>query len=197
MPTVEAARPVSRPDVLWAALLCAAVFTVGFAVANAAVDPDWARRVGTGPLDALAGEHSPLAVARGVLARNLPALALLYSGVLTLGLSTLLGLGVVSAYVGATFKVGSTTSGLVALLGQTAVYGVPEMLAMVTAAAAGLYPVVRTARSLWSRGGADAAHQAAWVTYARAVPGSLLILLAATAILVVAAVLEAWVVTAR
>jgi hypothetical protein len=121
-----------------------------------------------------------------ILARNLGAAALLYSGVLTGGLSSGVSLAVLSAYVGATAKVGVLNVGAGPVLGSAGWYAGPELLGCLVAAAAGLLPVTAALRARRSGSGGAPVRR-----YLAALPASLRLFAAAVVLLLVAAGLEA------
>lgn len=119
-------------------LIMAAIAIFGYA----AVDVSWikdAKDMGNSPLygtDFLQ-----------ILGRNLGAALVLYSGVVTLGLTTLLGSGILALYIGATMSLGMNSAGS-NLLGDVIWYVPFEFLGLVMAATAGFQPVAGLARSL-------------------------------------------------
>lgn len=83
-----------------------------------------------------------------ILGRNLGAALVLYSGVVTLGLTTVIGSGVLALYVGATMSLGLHSVGGSALLGDVIWYVPFEFLGLVMAATAGLQPTAALASRL-------------------------------------------------
>lgn len=167
-------RPL--PALGWAGATAAAVFAAGLLVGWWSVLEAPAAPPGT-PADA------PGWTLGTILARNLGAAALLYSGVLTCGLSTAVSLAVLSAYVGATAKVGVLNVGAGAVLGSAGWYAGPEFLGCLVAAAAGLHPAATALRARSS--GAPVRR------YLAALPVSLGLFAAAVVLLLVAAGVEA------
>ncbi|UVJ40128.1 hypothetical protein [Arthrobacter sp. CJ23] len=77
-----------------------------------------------------------------ILVRNLGAALVLYSGVVTLGLTTLVGCGVLALYIGATMSLGMHSTGGSNLVNDVIWYVPFEFLGLVMAATAGFQPVV-------------------------------------------------------
>jgi len=168
-----------RPALGWAGAAAAAVFVAGLLVGWSSV----AQTPAAPPGDSAAGAPWTLGA---ILARNLGAAALLYSGVLTCGLSSGVSLAVLSAYVGATAKVGVLNVGAGAVLGSAGWYAGPELLGCLAAAAAGLHPVTAALRA-----GPSGSAGARVRRYLAALPGSLCLFAAAVVLLLVAAGVEA------
>nr|WP_255672818.1 stage II sporulation protein M [Glycomyces amatae] len=122
----------------------------------------------------------------GIVGQNLGAAMLLYSGVVTLGVSSLLGLGMTSAYVGATMAVAVGNAGWGEVLGTAWVYAPIEFGGCVVAAAAGLYPVL----SVIGRVFAAEERLALFGTYVRGLVDSLKLLAVAVAMILLAGLIE-------
>ncbi|GAB3564397.1 hypothetical protein GCM10027405_20440 [Arthrobacter alkaliphilus] len=120
-------------------LAMAAIAIFGYS----AVDVSWirdAREMGGSPLY---GKDFPQ-----ILGRNIGAALVLYSGVATLGLTTLLGAGILALYVGATVSLGVHSVGSAGLVADVIWYVPFEFLGLVMAATAGFQPVAGLARRL-------------------------------------------------
>lgn len=118
----------------------AGMATIAWA-AYAALDVSWIA-------DNRAFEKSPL-FSGGfdqILVRNAGAALVLYSGVLTLGLTTLVAAGILALYVGATVSLGVHSVGVVQLLADVVWYVPLELGGLVLAATAGLQPAAGAAR---------------------------------------------------
>ncbi|WP_144662416.1 hypothetical protein [Paenarthrobacter nicotinovorans] len=76
-----------------------------------------------------------------ILARNVGAALFLFSGVVTLGATTLIGSAVLALYVGATVSLGTHSVGQGQLLTDVIWYVPFEFLGLILAATAGLQPV--------------------------------------------------------
>lgn len=167
-------------------LLASFVAGIGSVLGFRAIDPVWAAESlgeGKGAL----GELGFLEI----LVRNTSAALLLYSGVITLGLSTLGVLTMTSVYVGATMSVGVTNSGLGGLIGDTGAYLPFELIGMLAAAAAGLFPLVR---ALLPRRGPN---QGIGSCYLGSLAASLRLLAVALGLVLVGAVIEAALLSTR
>lgn len=108
-----------------------------------AVDTSWirdARNMGGSPLFGQDFLH--------ILTRNVGAALVLYSGVATLGLTTLLGAGILALYVGATVSLGVHSVGGGSLVADVIWYVPFEFLGLVMAATAGFQPAAGLARRL-------------------------------------------------
>lgn len=121
-----------------------------------------------------------------ILTRNLGAIALMYSGVATAGILSVVTLASVSLYIGATAKIGTLTSGAGALAADVGLYAPVEFLGCLLAAAAGLYPVVSAFTP-----SSQAIHGGPVHAYLRAVPRSLLLFALGGLLILLGAGLEA------
>lgn len=128
-----------------------------------------------------------------ILVRNISAIMLLYSGVLTLGVTSLLGLTFVSAYVGATLSVVVHNVGVWSMLSLSGLYAPLEFLGCVVAAAAGLYPAFALAGRVFVGEGQIAVIG----TYVGSIGTSLKVFAAGVTLIVVAAAIEATVIAMR
>jgi uncharacterized membrane protein SpoIIM required for sporulation len=126
---------------------------------------------------------------RGILSRNIPAALLVYSGVSTLGFSTIIALLALGGFVGATFATAVATIGVRAAAGSIIAYAPVEMLGLLLAAVAGLTPIT----AVLSRG----AHESRANSYVGSLSRSLRILCVAIFILAVAGALESLVISSR
>lgn len=122
----------------------------------------------------------------GIVGQNLGAAMLLYSGVVTLGISSLLGLGMTSAFVGATMAVAVDNSGWGEVAGTAWAYAPIEFGGCVVAAAAGLYPVLSVIRKVF----AAEERLALFSTYVRGLVDSLKLLALAVAMILLAGLVE-------
>ena len=180
-------RITRNRSLLVAVLASLVVFAAGFALGFGSIGRGWAQSsLGAGGATNAVFGSSVFAI----LAQNLIAVMFLYSGVLTFGLTSVLSIGMVSIYVGATMAVGVTNSGWTQMAGATGVYALLEFAGCILAAAAGLYP-----------GCAFLAHvvkdDAAFGRYLDAVATSLKILGCAVALILTAAAIEAVVIAIR
>jgi uncharacterized membrane protein SpoIIM required for sporulation len=163
------------------------IFLTGAALGYSSIGRAWAER------SLIGVPAGPRPGGLDILVQNISVLMLLYSGVLTLGLTSLLGMVMVAAFVGATMAVGVSNSGIRQLAVETAAYAPMEFAGLVVAAAAGLYPVIAMAGRVF----ADEARLELLGTYLRALRTSLKILACATGLIVVAAVVESVVLAVR
>jgi len=85
-----------------------------------------------------------------ILGRNLSVLLLMFSGACTLGFSTVLGLGLLSTYVGATFGVAAANVGVADALSSVMLYAPVEFAGLLLAATAGLMPVTALVRAAFA-----------------------------------------------
>ena len=81
-----------------------------------------------------------------ILMRNAGAALVLYSGVVTLGLTTLVAGGILALYVGATVSLGVHSIGVAQLASDVALYVPLEFGGLVLAATAGLQPACGAVR---------------------------------------------------
>lgn len=189
---------MARSSLWWRLVIAgacsAAISAAGFWVSYTAIDEDWVRRFNTGPLAGSAAGDDSVAVVMFILAQNFATLAFLYSGVITAGLTSVIGLGMVAGFVGATFKVGVLASGLTPLLLETGLYLPLEFGACLVAGAAGLYPLVcAVSRALDGAPGTVKVLRA----YVGAATVSLAMLGVATALLLVGALVETLLIVRR
>jgi hypothetical protein len=183
-------RKIARNQPLLGALLASLlIFGAGVTLGYTSISADWAARSMTG------GARSPILGGSflAILVQNATALMFLYSGVLTLGLTSVLGMGMVSAYIGATAAVGIHNVGTGQMLSDTGAYAFLEFGGCVVAAAAGLYPMVTVGIRLFREGAGTAVFGA----YLDAVYTSLKILASAGALVVAAAAIEATAIALR
>jgi len=124
-----------------------------------------------------------------ILWRNLGAAMMLYSGVCTVGVSTVIGGLLLGGYVGATWAAAVSAVGAASAGGSIVWYAPLEMLGLVLAAVAGLMPVV----AMLGRPPTTPRLRA----YSDALPTSLRMLAIAVAVLVAAAFLETLVIGSR
>ncbi|MFE2527579.1 stage II sporulation protein M [Streptomyces sp. NPDC059382] len=130
-----------------------------------------------------------------ILLRNVGAAMLMFSGVLTAGFSTVVALGLMAAYIGATFGSASHTVGFQEALGSIVFYAPLEFLGLLFAATAGMLPMVAgVANAL--RGSTEDGRSPLRV-YAESLALSLKTLGIAVAVILVAALVESAVIAAR
>lgn len=140
---VRAVRTVLRSVPSGLLLSTAAGLAIIACAAYAALDVSWIA-------DNSAFEKSPL-FSGGfgqILLRNLGAALVLYSGVVTLGLTTLVAGGILALYVGATVSLGVHSIGVAQLLADVVWYVPLEFGGLVLAATAGLQPATGAARMI-------------------------------------------------
>ncbi|GAA1765721.1 hypothetical protein GCM10009767_25470 [Kocuria aegyptia] len=187
MPTDTRTPPrddrAARRALGWAAAAATAIFVAGFLVGYGSISQV------PGPLQATAGAGQDHDGSFGsILVRNLGAAALLYGGVLTGGLLTGTSLALLSAYVGATAKIGVLNVGAAAVAGAAGWYAGLEFLGCLVAAAAGLHPL---AAALTGR------RHGLLRTYLTALPASLGVFALAVVLLLAAAGIEAVLIARR
>ena len=97
-------------------------------------------------MHSLAGDLEAVLVTDGsfgaILARNLGAVAFLYSGVATLGLGSLIAIPLVALHLGMSLALTTSAWGLEVVYKQVALYAPFGFAGVVLGSAAGLYPVV-------------------------------------------------------
>ncbi|UUN27775.1 stage II sporulation protein M [Streptomyces sp. FIT100] len=130
-----------------------------------------------------------------IVLRNTGAAMLLFSGALTAGFSTVVALGLMAVYIGATFGAAARTAGFQEALGSIVLYAPLEFLGLLLAATAGMLPVVSgVANALHSSAEDDRSPLRA---YAESLALSLKTLGVAVAVILVAALVESVVIAAR
>lgn len=127
-----------------------------------------------------------------ILSTNLGTAAFLYSGVATVGLTSVVGIGMVAVFVGATMKVGVVVGGWGGLASDVGIYAPVEFLGFVLIGAAGIFPIAATALP-----GRGAEHLGLRVRYLNGVGGSLKFLGVGIGLVLAAAILEAGVIALR
>jgi len=132
-------------------------------------------------------DDAAAALALSILARNLGIVLLLFSGVVTAGVSTVMGFGLVSIYIGATFGAAAANVGAAAALGSIVTYAPVEFAAFLIAAAAGLLPIASVGSGALPGGDRGPGGLQA---YLRPLPVALRLLGTAAALLILAALLE-------
>ncbi len=171
---------------LAAALASLAVFTAGATVGYIALaDVELFARA--------TAESEPAMSPWAILGQNLGAILFMFSGAVTFGLTTLVGLAMLSAYVGATMAVGIGNVGLARLVSDTGMYAPIEFLGCLVAAAAGLYPAFTVIGAVF----ADRERPQLLHSYLNSLYGSLKIFALAAALIVSAAAIEAIVLAIR
>lgn len=126
-----------------------------------------------------------------IVARNIPLAMLMFAGVVTLGLTTLVSTAVLSLYVGATLGAASGNVGLASALWSIAAYAPLEFAGFLVASYAGLRPVVGAVRR-------SVVHEAgALAAYLDAARGAVTTLAVGLALLLAGAAVEALVIQGR
>ena len=128
---------LSRRGLLAAFAASSALFLCGAVVGYSSITTEWAR-ASLGSVEDVPLFGSSFAA---IFVQNISVVLFLFSGVLTLGLTSLVSLTMMSIYVGATMSVATTNGGVAAVLSDTGSYIGLEFLGMVLAATAGLCPV--------------------------------------------------------
>lgn len=121
----------------WLLLSISAFMIIVAAFAYSSLDVTWiedSRNNGGSSL--FNGDFGP------ILVRNLGAALLLYSGVLTFGLTTLFAAAILGLYVGATVSLGVHSVGTAGIIADVVWYVPFEFLGLIMAATAGLQPAV-------------------------------------------------------
>ena len=191
MAIAHTVKPARSKAVLAALLASLAIFVAGAVLGYSSISHRWAAESlsqGNGAAGAGPG-GSPVAI----LVRNLGAIMLLYSGAVTLGVTSVLGLAMVSAYVGATMSVAVSNAGAWQVLGGSGGYAAIEFSACILAATAGLYPVFAATGRIF----ATEVRTHAVGAYLEAVGTSLRIFGCAAVLVLVAATIESIVIVSR
>jgi uncharacterized membrane protein SpoIIM required for sporulation len=132
-----------------------------------------------------------------ILARNGLTLCLLFSGVMSGGLTTLIAWPLVSVFIGSTMRLSESMIGLDSVLGAIWPYAPLEFLALAVAAGAGLLPVTNAIRASLADPKPGAPVRSPFQAYLGVFPLSLRMLLVSGTILLIAAAIEATVVAAQ
>jgi uncharacterized membrane protein SpoIIM required for sporulation len=185
-----AVRAAGKKSLLAAFLGSLLIFGSGAALGYTSISSDWAARSLTA-----GGAENPIFGGSfwTILIQNISAAMFLYSGVLTLGLTSVLAMGMVSAYIGATVAVGVHNVGPGQILGDTGTYVFLEFGGCIVAAAAGLYPFMVAVGAIVK----DGATTAVFSAYLRAVHTSLKMFACAISLILIAAAIEATVIALR
>ncbi|MGW8954718.1 stage II sporulation protein M [Streptomyces sp. NPDC055709] len=130
-----------------------------------------------------------------IVLRNTGAAMLMFSGVLTGGFSTVVALGLMAAYIGATFGAAAHTAGFQQALGSIVLYAPLEFLGLLFAATAGLLPVVAGVASALHWGAEDG--RSPLRAYVESLALSFKCLGLAIAVILIAALVESTVIAAR
>jgi uncharacterized membrane protein SpoIIM required for sporulation len=173
-------RPLLATTMTLSLALMLAGFVAGFQTNLAA---------GAEPLQVLpAGRsHTWLSAPGQILLVNVPALCLVFSGVITGALTTLIAWPLTVVYIGATMRIGQEQLGVPEVVSSIWLYAPVEFLALLLAAGAGLMPIAAAVRStLVNHEPITPYHQ-----YVRVIPFALKTFGIASILLAVAAVLEA------
>ncbi|WDO11364.1 stage II sporulation protein M (plasmid) [Streptomyces murinus] len=155
----------------------------------------YASLASAGPADGSSGASAASAASfTAIVVRNTGVAMLLFSGVATAGFSTVITLGLMATYIGATFGAAARVVGVGEALVSIVLYAPLEFVGLLLAATAGTLPVVAAmASALRSGQGAPSPLHA----YGTAVGLSLKTFMLAIAVVVVAAAVEATVITSR
>lgn len=190
-------RLVHKPALAASAMLTATVVILGFVLSYTAVKTTWVEAHNLGSPFVANGDSFVGSLAF-ILARNLSAGALLYSGAVSAGATSLLTSALVAAYVGATFKVGVTASGLLDLLRATGLYLPLEFGGCFVAAVAGVYPAARATLSSILPTERTAYESPTWLAnYVGSIQISLALLAIAAVLIFAGAVVEASLIVSR
>jgi uncharacterized membrane protein SpoIIM required for sporulation len=131
--------------------------------------------------------HTWLSALGKILFVNVPALCLVFSGVITGGLTTLIAWPLTAVYIGATMRIGQVQLGVAEVVSSIWIYAPVEFLALLLAAGAGLMPITAAIRStLVNNEPITPLNQ-----YVQVIPFALKTFGVASILLAVAAVLEA------
>lgn len=127
-------RPLLATTMTLSLALMLAGFVAGFQTNLAA---------GAEPLQVLpAGRsHTWLSALGQILLVNVPALCLVFSGVVTGGLTTLIAWPLTAVYIGVTMRIGQVQLGVAEVVSSIWIYAPVEFLALLLAAGAGLMPI--------------------------------------------------------
>jgi hypothetical protein len=188
--TAVLGRAARNQSFIVAFLASLLIFGGGVAIGYSSISAEWAGRsltAGGAGAENFDGSFFP------ILIQNLSAAMFLYSGVLTLGLMSVVGMGLVSVYIGATAAVGIHNVGVGQILGHTGAYVFLEFGGCIVAAAAGLYPIAAAARHVFTEGATTAVAGA----YLSSAYTSLKIFACAVGLILAGAAIEATVIALR
>lgn len=124
----------------WSLVLAVIFLLVPIAVTFAAFDPSWITTTNS----ALSAAAAYPQTFQGILIRNSAIALILYSGVITFGISTTLGAPFVAIYLGAFMRVEAASIGFGSLWARSGFYTVFEIVGYFAATAAGLLPISTT-----------------------------------------------------
>ncbi|MFH8404052.1 stage II sporulation protein M [Streptomyces sp. NPDC018019] len=130
-----------------------------------------------------------------ILVRNTGAAVLLFSGVLTAGASTVVALGLMASYIGATFGAAARTAGVHEALGSIVLYAPVEFFGLLLAATAGLLPMTAGVANALRSSTEDGRSPVR--AYVESVGLSLRTLVVAVVVIFIAALVESVVIFAR
>ncbi|MDQ0210556.1 MULTISPECIES: hypothetical protein [Arthrobacter] len=136
-------KPLLLVAMMLSLALMLAGFTIGFQTDMAAQSES------PQPMSPEAGLTWLSALGR-ILAANVPALCLLFSGVITGGVSTLIAWPLTAIYIGSTMRLGRTHMGIGEVVASIWIYAPIEFLGLLLGAGAGLIPVAAAIRSALS-----------------------------------------------
>ncbi|MEU6708128.1 stage II sporulation protein M [Streptomyces wuyuanensis] len=171
-----------------------AALCTGIVLGYTSMDPAGPDGTWEGP-EAHAEEVSFLGSFGPIVIRNTGAAMLMFSGVLTGGFSTIVALGLMAAYIGATFGAAAHTAGIQQSLGSIVLYAPLEFLGLLIAATAGILPVVVAVASTLNY--AENESRSPLRAYAGSLSLSLKSLGVAIAVILLAALVESVVIAAR
>lgn len=129
-----------------------------------------------------------------IFIRNMGAGLLLFSGVVTGGLSTLIGLILVAVYVGATFSVAVNGVGFMEAAGSIIFYAPLEFAGLLIIATAGFWPGQRALLEMFSP---TAAKTRVFATYIGSLNDSMKVLFIGSTVLFFAAIIESIIIAHR
>lgn len=134
-----------------------------------------------------------LSVLARILVTNIPALCLMFSGVITGGISTLIAWPLTAIYIGSTMRIGETRLGIGDVVASIWIYAPLEFLALLLGAGAGLMPLTAAVRSALS----VSEHARPLQQYLQTFPLALKIFGISSVLLLAAALLEATVLATK
>lgn len=171
------------------AVLCTGTVLGYLSMDQAGGDGSWEGSSGQSTGASLADSFAPIVI------RNTGVAMLLFSGVLTAGFSTVVALGLMAAYIGATFAAAARTAGFQEALSSIVLYAPIEFLGLLFAATAGILPVVAGVSNTLRRSAEDG--RSPLRAYLESVGLSLKTLGLAVAVIVIAALVESVVMITR
>ncbi len=186
MPDTDEIRPTDRPSrsvrvaLVSMALLGACCFGLGWAGPDSSWIAASVNETGRPPFSDSAAS---------ILMTNLGTALLLFSGVATLGLSSVVGVGLVAAFIGASMRAVMANLGPWTTLGHSGPYMFIEFAGVALAGTAGVLPVIAGLRAAFS----DAEQAPGFIrTYGAAIPQAMQVFALAVVLIVVAAAIESF-----